>query len=102
MWRKNGDELKWAWPGKRLKMGRVYVSLDGSFRPKVSSAFSAINHGHADAVRLAIDWLQSEILPAAERQDLGLWLEGLQPGGGFYEEDLARMRAAKEKGQSLS
>jgi len=83
-------------------MGRVYISLDGSFRPKVSNVFGAINHGHAHAVRRAIDWLRYEVLPAAEQQDLGLWLDGLQPGGGFPEEDLARMHAAKAAGQSTS
>lgn len=67
-------------------MGIINIEIAGSFRPdrpaKVTS-FSAMDHGHADAVARAIEYLSSEVLPAAIRRDHFLHEQGDKPNGPF-------------------
>lgn len=63
-------------------MGMIDITTGGSF-PRRSKSFQAIHHGHADAVAQAIEWLASEVLPAAIAQDHRLHDEGARPNKGF-------------------
>lgn len=69
-------------------MGMITVQLAGSFRkqdgfPTSSSSFSAMTHGHADAVAKAIEYLAKEVLPAATALDHKLHSQGDSPSQGF-------------------
>ena len=63
-------------------MGMIAIEVGGSFRAK-RKFFSAIKHGHADAVAQAIEWLSSELLPEAITQDHNLHQQGEEPDEGF-------------------
>jgi hypothetical protein len=69
-------------------MGMITVQLAGSFRkqdgfPTASSTFSAMTHGHADAVAKAIEYLSKDVLPAAIALDHRLQSQGCAPELGF-------------------
>ena len=69
-------------------MGYINVQVGGSFVGQfgIKSAteqFSAMEHGHADAVARAIEYLSSVVLPRATALDHKLQAEGAQPTGGF-------------------
>ncbi len=66
-------------------MGYITVTTEGSF-PRRSKTFHAIQHGHADAVAQAIEWLAADVLPAATAQDHDLHDEGAAPNLGFTRE----------------
>ena len=69
-------------------MGMITVQLAGSFSKSAgfttgSNSFSAMGHGHADAVARAIEYLASDVLPRAIALDHKLQSEGAKPEGGF-------------------
>ncbi len=63
-------------------MGAIKVELSGSFG-REGATFSAMQHGHADAVARAIEWLSTNALPAAIRLDHELHEQGDKPEGPF-------------------
>lgn len=63
-------------------MGMITIETRGSFGNK-STQFSAMEHGHADAVAMAIEYLAKELLPEATAQDHELHEQGHEPDGGF-------------------
>lgn len=67
-------------------MGMIFIQVTGSFRKRASKNFSAQEHGHADAVAQAIEFLSKEILPSAINQDHDLQTEGSRPNGTFGRE----------------
>lgn len=68
-------------------MGMVSISIAGSFgRMNGSRSFSAMKHGHADAVAQAIEYLSREVLPAAIALDHKLHENGDKPAVGFGHE----------------
>lgn len=69
-------------------MGYINVQVRGSFVGQfgikgVDEQFSAMEHGHADAVARAIEYLSSVVLPRATALDHKLQAEGAQPSAGF-------------------
>lgn len=69
-------------------MGYINVQIGGSFVGKygiraVTEQFSAMEHGHADAVARAIEYLSSVVLPRATALDHDLHEKGAKPAGGF-------------------
>lgn len=64
-------------------MGMIQIQVRGSFRPNCNETFSAMEHGHADAVARAIEWLSKDVLPRAIRRDHELQDEGARPEGPF-------------------
>lgn len=69
-------------------MGYVNVQVGGSFVghfgiKSVIEQFSAMEHGHADAVARAIEYLSSVVLPRATALDHELQAAGEAPSGGF-------------------
>jgi hypothetical protein len=69
-------------------MGMITIQLAGSFTkrdgfPIASNSFSAMKHGHADAVAKAIEYLAKEVLPAATALDHKLAAQGASPDEGF-------------------
>ncbi len=75
-------------------MGYVNVQLGGSFGNAAKYGvvnirqFGAIDHGHADAVAQAIEYLAGTVLPAAVALDHELHDDGAKPRGGFTREGL--------------
>lgn len=67
---------------KGTAMGMITIEVVGSFGRKYK-AFSAQETGHADAVAQAIEWLSSELLPSAIRNDHKCHDEGVRPNKGF-------------------
>lgn len=63
-------------------MGMIDITTHGSF-PTRRESFTAIEHGHAHAVAEAIQWLSTEVLPAAIEQDHKLHEDGAKPSKGF-------------------
>jgi hypothetical protein len=63
-------------------MGMIKIETVGSF-PNQTKTFSAMQHGHADAVAKAITWLSDEMLPRAIRQDHNLHDQNERPEGPF-------------------
>jgi hypothetical protein len=63
-------------------MGVLNIQTGGSF-PSRNRTFGAMEHGHAHAVAEAIEWLASEVLPAAIEQDHQLQAKGAEPRKGF-------------------
>lgn len=63
-------------------MGILTVTSSGSF-PVRRKEFKAQGNGHAHAVAQAIEYLSSEVLPAAIEQDHRLHDEGARPDNGF-------------------
>lgn len=63
-------------------MGMIKIEMVGSF-PYRTKTFSAMQHGHADAIAKAITWLSKEALPRAIRQDHELHEHGEKPEGPF-------------------
>ena len=61
----------------------IHIVVRGSFAPNAEKNFSAMQHGHADAVAKAIVWLSNEVLPRAIRLDHELQSEGEKPEGPF-------------------
>ena len=64
-------------------MGKIVVSIQGSFGSPREKVFSTIKRGHADAVARAIEWLSSDILPKATVRDHELHSEGDAPTDGW-------------------
>ena len=64
-------------------MGMIKIDIVGSFAPRGTESFSAIEGGHADAVAQAIEWLAGEVLPQAIIQDHKLAEKGEKPNYGF-------------------
>lgn len=64
-------------------MGMIRIEVAGSFLPNCTRSFSAMEHGHADAVAQAIEWLSSNVLPRAIRRDHDLQEKGGKPFGPF-------------------
>lgn len=64
-------------------MGVLQISTRGSFKYRGTASFSAQTHGHAHAVALAIQYLSTQVLPAAIEQDHRLQAEGAEPTQGF-------------------
>lgn len=68
-------------------MGMITVSVQGSFgRKNGSKTFSASDHGHADAVAQAIQFLSGDLLPFATSLDHQIHEEGEKPNKGFTRE----------------
>lgn len=67
-------------------MGLIRIELDGCFRkiegPR-THVCRAIDHGHADAVAQAIEWLSAHVLPQAIALDHELHDGGHYPNEGF-------------------
>lgn len=63
-------------------MGNITIQTAGSFGSS-HREFSAVNHGHVDAVAQAIEYLSKEWLPIAIAMDTRLQSEGLTPDLGF-------------------
>ena len=66
-------------------MGIVTISTTGSFGRSLRQ-FSAIEHGHADAVAQAMEYLAADLLLKATAQDHQLHDEGDAPAKGFARE----------------
>lgn len=65
-------------------MGMIQITVAGSFgRSNTTKTFSAMKHGHADAVAQAIQFLSTELLPAATALDHELHAQGDAPSHGF-------------------
>lgn len=69
-------------------MGYVNVQVGGSFVGQygidaATEQFSALQHGHADAVARAIQYLAEVVLPRATALDHDLHDQGSSPSGGF-------------------
>lgn len=68
-------------------MGMIQITVAGSFgRKNGSKTFSAMKHGHADAVAQAITYLAGELLPAATALDHELHEQKESPSNGFSRE----------------
>jgi hypothetical protein len=63
-------------------MGQITIKKTGSF-PDDARVFSAIQHGHADAVAQAIEYLASVVLPEATALDHRLHNEAAKPAEGW-------------------
>lgn len=63
-------------------MGILRIETSGSF-PYRAKHFGAMEWGHAHAVAEAIQWLASEVLPAAIAQDHRLQERGANPRLGW-------------------
>ena len=63
-------------------MGEIRIEVLGSFKPRRVKVFSAQEHGHADAVARAIEFLARDVLPKAINLDHELH-DGGPPSGGF-------------------
>ena len=79
-------------------MGMITVNLAGSFSkpsgfPVASNQFSAMKHGHADAVARAIEYLAKDVLPAAIALDHKLQAENCAPDEGFDRNATEQQRA---------
>lgn len=66
-------------------MGLIGIRIDGSFPSEFRRgvSFSAVEHGHADAVAQAIRYLADEVLPASIALDHELHEQGHEPKRGF-------------------
>jgi len=64
-------------------MGVLTISTRGSFETPKTVHFTAQTNGHAHAVAQAIQYLSTEVLPAAIAQDHKLQEEGASPEYGF-------------------
>jgi len=69
-------------------MGYIDVKVGGSFVGKygiqsTTEQFSAMSHGHADAVARAIQYLAEVVLPRATALDHDLHATGATPSGSF-------------------
>lgn len=69
-------------------MGYIAIKVGGSFVGKfgldsVTEDFSALKHGHADAVARAIEYLSSVVLPRATALDHQLHDQGSSPQDGY-------------------
>ena len=64
-------------------LGQIRVTIAGSFNSTGNHTFEAIYTGHADCVAQAIEFLSSEVLPRAIKQDHQLHTEGHSPQEGF-------------------
>lgn len=69
-------------------MGYIAVQCGGSFVDKFgieggTKMFTAMEHGHADAVAQAIEYLSGVVLPRATALDHELQAEGKSPNQGF-------------------
>lgn len=72
-------------------MGYINVQVGGSFvgeygLTSVTEQFVAIDHGHADAVARAIQYLAEVVLPRATALDHQLHGKGEEPAKGFTPE----------------
>ncbi len=70
-------------------MGVIRINIGGSFKSCSicpTKEFSAMEHGHAQAVADAITFLSREILPKAVALDHSLHSEGKHPERGFSKE----------------
>lgn len=83
-------------------MGLIRITLDGSFRKmNGSETFSAIRHGHAQAVSEAITYLSNTVLPEAISLDHKLHNEKVAPSEGFGIPGVSLAREQSEqKGKS--
>ena len=63
-------------------MGMIIIEASGSFKFS-QKQFCAIDHGHADAVAQAIEYLASELLPKSIFMDHKLHSENERPNKGF-------------------
>jgi hypothetical protein len=66
-------------------MGMITIKTHGSF-PNDVRVFHADNHGHADAVALAIEWLSGTVLPLATAQDHRLHTDNCEPHGSWVRD----------------
>ena len=65
-------------------MGQIRIQIAGSFTEKNGiTEFSAMSHGHAHAVREAIEFLSREVLPFAINKDHTLHEQRQFPENGF-------------------
>lgn len=63
-------------------MGKLDIHTRGSFGDSIVG-FSAMEHGHANAVAAAIVYLSEDVLPRAIALDHKLHDEGKKPTDGF-------------------
>ena len=63
-------------------MGMIRIETRGSFG-RVVREFSAMKHGHANAVAEALVFLGGDLLPAATALDHGLQADGHAPDDGW-------------------
>lgn len=68
-------------------MGMISITVEGSFTRPRTVRFGAMKHGHAHAVRVAIDALEQELLPEAIELDERLEAQGHAPSHGFPTDD---------------
>lgn len=66
-------------------MGMIKVDTWGSF-PTRSKTFGPALHGHADVVAQVMEWLASDVLPAATALDHRLRTEGSDAPDGWVRE----------------
>ncbi len=76
-------------------MGFIKIEVGGSFVGKfgvssLSETFSAMEHGHADAVARAIEHLSGTVLPRATALDHVLHEQSQTPRGGFTPKRIER------------
>lgn len=64
-------------------MGTITITMNGSFGGYRSKTVSAMQKGHAAAVAEAIDYLATEELPKAIKNDHECHSAGLEPEAGF-------------------
>jgi len=67
-------------------MGTIIVQFNGTFQRK-GKTFTALTHGHAQAVSEVIKYLAEEVLPEAIASDHKLHSEGYFPEHGFEKKD---------------
>lgn len=65
-------------------MGMIHIRTHGSFPDRVAN-FGAMERGHAHAVAEAIEYLASEVLPAAIESDHRLHEAGIKPDSGGFD-----------------
>ena len=78
-------------------MGLLRIQMHGSFSGagvRGYKDFSALTHGHADAVEKAIEYLEHDVLPKVINRDVALAKAGDLPEKGFGP----TIKAALEEG----
>jgi len=68
-------------------MGAIHIDVLGSFKPNAVKSFSALEHGHAQAVADAIQWLTNNVLPKAIANDHKCQQQNVYPDKGFGKPD---------------
>lgn len=78
-----------------MEVGGTFVGQYGL--KAIREQFFAVDHGHADAVARAIQYLAEVVLPRATALDHDLHAQGEKPGKGFTPD-----RIVRSEGQEVS